>query len=178
MRGKIKYTLLLATFLTCSNLVFSQSCDGSQIFKDVRINADHFVTWTVINDCKDAVYQIKEFRWNKWISLGKVNGKGKGSNSYSFGLKGACDLYEIRIEIKGNRRSRSQSIENPIKPSATAYTVGETNIIFTNSTRYEIYSTEGIRILTGCAEKVRVAELKKGAYYLNYGKQMVKFERK
>lgn len=177
MKGTI-ITLSIGAILFCSTIAIGQLCDGTQTFKRIAITDDQAITWTVENDCKKAVYQIKEFRWSKWILLGTVNSKGKGTNDYSFSLSDACDLYKIRIDLKGDRRCRSEPYDFYGSPSAIGYMVGVTNIVFTGSTRYEIFSKEGIRVLTGCAEKVRVAELKKGAYYLNYGKQMVKFLRK
>ena len=178
MEGTIKFILLLWVILTYSSNASSQACDGTQTFKKIKIDDENIVSWTVANDCEEAIYQIKEFRWSKWILLGTLESRGTGSNEYSFKLSEACDLYKIRLEMKGNRNVRSLAIENPNPPTSIGYTVGETNIAFTSATRYEIFSNKGIRVLTGCAEKVRVAELKKGDYYLNYGKMMVKFLRK
>ena len=178
MRVEIKFILALAAWWMCGTVVHGQSCKGTQTFKKINITTKNVITWEVDNDCSNAVYEIKEFRWNKWILVGVLNSKGTGTHDYTFSHDGICDLYKIRIELKGNRKCRSVPFENASAPPITQFSQGLNDITFSSSTRYEIYSTEGLIVLKGCGAKVRVAGLKKGTYYLNYGKEMGKFTRK
>ena len=178
MKAFIRAVLLLSAIHIGDSIAFAQSCVGNQEFKNINISTENVISFTVEKDCPKATYEIKEFRWNKWTSLGIIKGKGSGTNSYEFTFDNVCDLYKIRIELKGIRRCRSAPFENPNAPLSTEYSQGTADITFSISTRYEIFSAEGIRLLAGCSDKVNVSELVRGTYSLNYGQLMGKFVKK
>ena len=179
MRNVLKSGLITLSLMLASTVGSAQFCEDNLFFKHVNIDSNNVITWMVLNDQDNVVYQLQEFRWNKWILLGEVNSKGKGTNSYRFEDKDICDIYNIRVRQKNNITCFSKKVKNKHwAPVLFAKGCGRPDIRFRLSTRYEVYDSYGNIVLSGCGDRVEIDHLKRGTYYINYGKEMSKFLKK
>jgi hypothetical protein len=131
-------------------------------------------------------YVIEQYRWNKWVVIGEVDGIGtSAANSYNFNLTPHSGENKIRIAQTDHtgRKRPSQAVTfanttinepefNPkrvrdiIKFSASGKPI---------ETKYEIYDAYGNIVKKGVGSQVDCSNLKKGAYYINYDNKNEKF---
>ena len=150
---------------------------------DIKVDDCHNFTWKTKGETGKLPFVIEQFRWNKWIKVGEVEGKGTSSeNSYEFKItphSGENQYRAKQIDYTGKpryskpARCTSDVAEvtfNPIKVKDIIY--------FTGETMFEIYDSYGNIVKKGFADKVDVTNLKKGVYYLNFDNKTDKFIKK
>ncbi len=154
--------------------------------KHIVANKAGYITWATINEHGSLPFIVEQHRWNKWIRIGSVKGKGTGRlNKYSLNINYHSGKNKFRIkQVGSNKKTRySKSVEYiNIIPELT-FIPGNgssvSNVIyFSNETRYEIYDYYGKLIKTGNSQEVKVDKLKKGTYFLNYDNKTETFSKK
>lgn len=153
-------------------------------FNTVSISVkDNKLTWTTTGEAGDLPYIVEQYRWNKWVKIGKVKGKGtSGSNTYSIAVHPHSGNNKFRVKQIDftkkphySKEAKFRSLSPPISFSPKKVT---TEINFTGETMYEIYNSYGNIVLKGNGSKIDVSKLKKGDYYLNYDNTMDTFKKK
>lgn len=139
--------------------------------------------WKTSNEAGKLPYVIEQFRWNKWVKVGEIEGIGtQGTHTYST---------EVRLHT-GDNRFRIKQIDYKNKPkyskevgaisSNLEITFEPTRvdevINFSAPTMYEIYDEYGGIVFKGYGSTVKVSGLQKGKYYLNYDNKMDHFTKK
>lgn len=129
--------------------------------------------WKSSNETGKLTYIVEQFRWNKWVKVGEVEGIGTaGENDYTFKVDPHSGENQIRVkqvDYSGKPRY-SQSVKfmsaaekitfSPIKVA--------TDIKFTAETLFEIFDSYGNIVKKGYGNTVDVSNLSKGIYYINY----------
>jgi hypothetical protein len=141
--------------------------------------------WMSTNEKGKLPYVVEQYRWNKWIAVGEVQGKGLESlNKYEFEVKPHSGENILRVaqydhsgrgryspEVKFNSTvlevsKRPSIVKDKIEFYANALPV---------ETRYEIYDAYGNIVKKGVGSMVNCANLVKGVYYINYDNVNEKF---
>ncbi|MEN9977421.1 MAG: hypothetical protein RLZZ569_46 [Bacteroidota bacterium] len=152
---------------------------------DIAVTTNGFLSWKTTNEQGKLPFIIEQFRWNKWVQIGEVQGKGTTeTNSYEFQIvphSGENSIRVVQIDNSGQKRAsrivKFQSTvavveKNPVKVKNT--------INFTSNgkpveTKYEIYDAYGNIVKKGVGSSVPCSNLSKGAYYLNFDNKTEKF---
>lgn len=154
-------------------------------FEVININIDKngILNWSTKNEMGSLPYVVEQFRWNKWIPVGEVKGAGAmDNNSYSF--KTATHSGENKFRVKQiGYGDLSKSSANVTYISATGqptYIMGKSGneIEFSTETMYEVFDEYGNVIKRGFGNKLDIANLSKGSYYLCYDNIMTDFKKK
>jgi hypothetical protein len=162
-------------------------------FEIVSMTADKDGTlrWTTKSETGKLPYVVEQFRWNKWVKVGEVEGKGTpGTHEYSFKISPHSGKNQLRLrqtDFSGQPRV-SKSVDFIGEGPETAYAPMKTNkdINFfvkgkqdlAIETMYEIYDQYGNIVKKGYGSKVDVSNLPKGGYYLNFDNRMGEFVKK
>lgn len=149
----------------------------------MKIDREGSLTWKTSGESGSLPFIIEQFRWNKWVKVGSVEGKGSaGTNSYNYAVHAHSGNNRFRIKQIDYTRKPRYSAEirhrsmlppvtfEPQKPS--------TEIIFSRETRYEIYDYYGNLVDKGFSVRVNISNLTKGDYFLNYGTKTETFKKK
>ncbi len=139
--------------------------------KIVSMNiSDRKLNWQTNNERNKLVFEIEQYRWNKWVKIGEVDGVGTPQNNqYSF----------YAIPYSGENKMRVKQISevylsSSIKWKSTQPEVKFTiqkhpkEIQFTEQTMYEIFDSSGGLVKKGWAQTISYDNLPKGIYTLNY----------
>jgi len=162
-------------------------------FEVVSMTADKEgnIKWTTKSETGKLPFAVEQFRWNKWVKVGEVDGVGTPiSNEYSFKVVPHSGKNQIRVrqtDYSGQPRlskpAESQSevpeIEYaPIKASKdiTFFQKGKSDKQI--ETMYEIYDQYGNIVKKGFGSKLDVSNLPKGGYFINYDNKMGEFVKK
>lgn len=149
----------------------------------MKISRDGMLTWKTTGESGSLPFIIEHYRWNKWVKVGEVEGKGTAvSNSYSFKAHPHDGNNRFRIkQIDYTRKPRySKEVRFRSMLPAVTFEISKTNteIIFSRETMYEIYDYYGNLTDKGLAARVNISSLKKGDYFLNYGTKTETFKKK
>lgn len=155
--------------------------------ESMKASKDGSIEWTTSKEEGKLPFIIEQYRWNKWVRVGEVQGLGgaSGTNSYTFKLdphSGENSVRVVQVDHSGKKRPsepvKFQS-DNP-KLSKTPAKV-KTDIQFLDpngvltETRYEIYDAYGNIVKKGVGKVVNCSNLKRGVYYINFDNTNEKF---
>lgn len=149
----------------------------------MKVSRDGLLTWTTTGESGSLPFIVEQFRWNKWVKVSTIDGKGTGgANKYSVKVHPHAGNNRYRIKQidytrkpKYSKEARFRSMDPPVtftpaKPS--------TEIVFSRETMFEIYDYYGNLVKKGIAAKVDISGLAKGDYFLNYGTKTETFKKK
>lgn len=154
----------------------------------INVGADGKLVWQTTNERGKLPYIIEQYRWNKWVAIGEVEGIGtEGTNKYEFKVSphsGENTIRVVQIDHSGEKRASDQvkfksSVPTIIKNPA----IVKDDINFTANgapaeTRYEIYDAYGNIVKKGVGTSVNCSNLLKGVYYINFDNINEKFVKK
>ncbi len=152
---------------------------------------DGNIKWTTKSETGKLAFAVEQFRWNKWVKVGEVDGVGTPtSNEYSFKVVPHSGKNQVRVrqtDYSGQPRlskpteymSEVPEIEYaPMKASKdiTFFQKGKSDKQI--ETMYEIYDQYGNIVKKGFGSKLDVSNLPKGGYFLNFDNKMGEFVKK
>jgi hypothetical protein len=138
----------------------------------LKVDKDNLV-WTTTGESGSLTFIVEQFRWNKWVKVGSVEGVGTpGTNNYSVKVNLHSGYNRLRVkQIDYTRKPRysKELKQRSVAPEVTyKYEKPFTEIVFSAETMYEIYDYYGNLVDKGVATKVNVSAIPKGDYFLNY----------
>lgn len=141
--------------------------------KEIDLDEKGLLTWTTTNESGSLAFVVEQYKWNKWVKIGEVQGNGKsGENSYDFQVTLTSGNNKVRVKQVGNSGKEVYSpsaevMSNEVKPTMN-YEKKTKSVAFSGKTHYEIYDKYGQLCKKGYGDKIDVSTLKKENYYLNY----------
>jgi hypothetical protein len=139
------------------------------------------LTWTTTGEQGKLTYVIEQYRWNKWVKVGEVDGIGtNGPNNYSFKVvthSGENQFRVKQVDYSGLARTSPVAKCTSDKPVIKFYPVkAKTTITFEGGeTLWEIYDQYGNIVKKGFGSTIDVTGLAKGGYFLNYDNTTAEF---
>jgi len=162
-------------------------------FEVIAISTDNEGTfkWTTKSETGKLTFFVEQFRWNKWVKVGEVEGVGTPqSNEYAFKISPHSGKNMVRVrqtDYSGTPRL-SKSVDflsevpetdfAPLKASKDINFFVKGNAGKAVETMYEIYDQYGNIVKKGSGIKVDVSNLPKGPYFINYDNKMGEFVKK
>lgn len=152
----------------------------------INVSKNGTLTWQTVGEIGSLPFIVEQYKWNKWVPVGTVNGVGKPSqNQYSVKVNFVSGQNRFRVKqvdyTKKPRYSQEVTYFNDIPPvTFKPGNGGKTSkeIVFSDFTDYEIYDYFGQLVLKGYGNKVNVEKLKPGTYFINYDVKSEYFEKK
>ena len=150
---------------------------------DISIDKNGLLNWTTKNEMGSLPYIVEQFRWNKWIPVGEVQGGGKmDNNSYSFQTTAHSGENKFRVKQVGfgDVIKTSENITFVSAIGQPTYTISKdkSDIKFSGETLYEVYDAYGNVVKRGYGNDLNIVTLSKGSYYLCYDNIMADFSKK
>ena len=144
--------------------------------KSFIVNKEGSIEFTTFNEHGSLPFIVEQYRWNKWIKAGSIQGKGTEKiNKYRLSVNLHTGVNKFRIKQTGSKKNPNYSeiveFDNAVpEVSFIPGNMGKVSdkIFFSSFTQYEIYDYYGKRIKFGSAHDVDVSKLKAGTYFLNY----------
>jgi hypothetical protein len=148
----------------------------------INVNPAGLLKWSTKNEAGSLPYVIEQFKWNKWIPIGEVNGIGTPENhEYSFQVLMHSGDNKYRLKQKGMNSSvkfsQEVNVRSLINKPSFAIPKNSSGIDFSAETGYEIYDVYGVVVKKGFGKTVKIDNLTKGGYYLCYDNTMTEFKK-
>lgn len=159
--------------------------------KNIKVDPKTKVlTWTSTGETGKLAYVVEQFRWNKWIKVGEVEGNGtQEASTYSFQVtphSGENKFRVKQVDYTGRARYSPSVRYREMEIGPVTFVPKEKvkdKIEFISNeqpieTMYEIYDSYGNIVKKGFGNVVDAKNLKDGVYYLNYDNMNAKFLKK
>ncbi len=149
----------------------------------MNINSAGVLKWTAKNESGPLPYIVEQFKWNKWVYVGEVQGVGNPeSHDYSFQISTHSGENKFRVKQVGlgNTPKTSSAVIINSTTDKPSYMITKNNnaIQYTNETAFEVYDAFGTVVKKGFGKSTDINNLPKGKYYLCYDNQVSEFEKK
>jgi len=150
-----------------------------------ELGYDNILKFLTDNESGKLTFYIEEFRWGKWIEIGRIQGEGgPGSRKYSqkvYPFKGE-NRYRVYQIDHLNRKFYSDEMvyemdKEPVVVTSKLLKVTR-DITFSSYTYYAVINEFGEELISGTGDVVDVSNLKKGEYFLNFENEYVVFKKK
>ncbi len=141
------------------------------------------LNWTTTGESGKLAFYVEQYRWNKWIRLGEVDGKGgKQLNEYNFEVSPHSGENQFRVKQVDYTQRPNISKTAKLRVNTPELTLKAVKIKdkleFTDETMYEIYDAYGNIVKKGFSFSVDCSNMKKGVYYVNYDNKTEQFVKK
>ena len=142
--------------------------------------------WTTTNESGEIPFTVQQFKWNKWVQVKKIDGKGT-PNKNTYTCKVVFHSGENRFRIKQKdfynkpRYSKEVKYDNPEPPITFTPGNGQKatdKLYFSKITSYEIYDYYGKLQIKDIGKDVDISSLQKGDYFINYDNKTESFIKK
>lgn len=152
--------------------------------ESIAISGDGLLKWSASEESGVLTFVVEQYRWNKWVYVGEVEGLGRTgkSNAYSFKItphSGENKFRVKQVDYTGVPRYSPTvtytSTQTPVQFNPKKV---EADINFTAETMFEVYDIHGNIVKKGYSNKIDATNLKKGLYYLNYDNSTEEFMKK
>jgi len=155
------------------------------VVTEMKVTNDGKIEWTTTGEQGKLPFIVEQYRWNKWVNAGEVDGAGvEGPNSYEFKVtphSGENKIRVVQIDHSGTKKkSDEKTFKSEVEEVEMAPKKVKTEIKFTangepTETKYEIYDAYGNIVKKGYSSSVNCENLRKGAYYINFDNKNEKF---
>lgn len=139
------------------------------------------LTFSTTGETGSIPFIIEQYRWNKWVKVGEIRGKGKNRpNSYEVKVRTHSGSNKFRVRQTDNKKISVYSKEavELVLGQAITYKATDSAITFSGETMYEIYDQYGGIVFKGYGSSINISGLSKGRYYLNYDNSQTEFVKK
>lgn len=149
---------------------------------NISVSPTGLMKWTSKNESGSLPYVIEQFKWNKWIPVGEVNGIGTpDSHEYSFQVTMHSGENKYRVKQKGlntiTKYSPEATVKSMVDKPSFAIPKNNSGIDFSAETAYEVFDAYGVVVKKGFGKSVKIDNLAKGQYYLCYDNIVTDFKK-
>jgi hypothetical protein len=138
--------------------------------------------WSTRDESGTLPYVIEQFKWNKWVPVGVVEGFGTPENhDYSFRASMHSGENKYRVKQKGlnsiTKVSKEITVVSLVNKPSFAIPKDFSSIDFSAETAFEVYDVYGQVVKKGFGKQVKIDNLAKGDYYLCYDNELAEFKK-
>jgi len=148
--------------------------------KKASIDKDQFLNWKCSNEMGSLPFNVQQYRWDKWITVGQLRGIGTyGINHYRIKVpihsgENMFRIHQVDYTEKDNYSDTIQ-YKSKIKPVTLVNKKVKSKLMFSAPTQFEIFDLFGNLIFDGFGKEVRFDDLIPGKYYVNYDNTIGEF---
>jgi hypothetical protein len=152
--------------------------------ESIAVGSDGVLKWSASGESGILTYIVEQYRWNKWVYVGEVEGKRRtgSASSYSFKVTPHSGENKFRVKQVDYTGVPNYSPTATFNSSAPAVSYSPPKVTdkidFTAETMFEVYDIHGNIVKKGYSNKIDASNLKKGMYYLNYDNSTVEILKK
>lgn len=151
--------------------------------QSILCSTSGLLTWTTTGETSSIPYIIEQFRWNKWVYVGEVQGLGTtGEHTYNFQTVAHSGENKFRIKQAGYGKEIKYTPEVKYTPSNTSVltftqTKDSKTVTLSGESVYEMYDSYGNIALKGFGKDIDLSSFNKGLYFLCFDNKIEQINR-
>ncbi len=148
--------------------------------KRAFVDKDQFLNWKCLNEVGSLPFNVQQYRWNKWVTVGQLRGVGtSGVNNYRIKVpihsgENMFRIHQVDYTEKDNYSDTIQ-YKSRLKPVQLVNKKVKTLLKFSAPTQFQIFDLFGNLIYDGFGGEVRFDDLIPGKYYVNFDNTIGEF---
>jgi len=152
--------------------------------KAITCSATGLLSWTTTGETSSIPFIIEQFRWNKWVYVGEVQGIGTaGEHTYNFQTVAHSGENKFRVKQVGFGKEIKYSPDVKYTPSNTSVlTFSQSKdtkkVSLSGDSMYEMYDEYGNIVLKGFGREIDLASFESGIYFLCFDNKIEQIDRK
>lgn len=156
---------------------------ASFVLQKAEVDKKGILHWSTRGEMGSIPFTVQQYRWNKWITVGEVEGKGSSTlNKYELNVRPHTgeNLFRLcQTDYTGKPKYSDRIVhQSKLKLVSFGPEKVKDELLFTDSTLYEIYDNFGNIVFKGFGTKINLKGLQSGLYYINYDNTMGSFKKK
>ena len=142
------------------------------------------ITWTTTGETSSIPFVVEQFRWNKWVYVGEVQGIGTpAEHTYNFQAIPHSGENKFRVKQVGFGKEVKYTPEvkiNPANKPALTFTQSSDSkkVTLSGVSMYEMYDAYGNVVLKGFGSEIDLTGFEKGIYFLCFDNKIEQVNRK
>ncbi len=149
----------------------------------INVSNDGVLSWNTKNELGSLPYIIEQYKWNKWVYIGEVNGNGTpGLHEYKFKVTPHSGENKFRVKQVGfgfnPRYSNAVTTNSLIEQPSYQLTKDNKSVTFSAETAYEVYDFYGNVVKKGFGNTFDISNMNKGKYYLCFDNIVTEIEKR
>jgi hypothetical protein len=149
----------------------------------MNISSTGLLKWTAKNESGALPYIVEQFKWNKWVYVGTVQGVGTpDGHDYSFQVSTHSGENKFRIKQAGlgvpAKVSNAVMVNAMVEKPTYIISKDGKSLQYSNETAFEIYDAFGTVVKKGFGKETGIDNLGKGTYILCFDNSVTEFEKK
>jgi hypothetical protein len=154
----------------------------------MNVTGEGSLKWSTRGEQGKLAFVVEQFRWNKWVKVGEIEGVGSAStNNYEYKISPHSGKNQFRVkqtDYSGQPRLsktidyNSTNCEVVFAPQKVSKEINFACSDKSSETMFEIYDQYGNIVKRGYGNKIDCSNLPKGGYFLNYDNKMGEFIKK
>jgi len=150
----------------------------------IDVGKDGVINWTTTGEIGSIPFMVEQFKWNKWVKIGEVPGKGNAAIANDYTFKASLISGENVFRVSQQSFDGGIRSSQPAKISATTEVVTHTvledegRVKFSAKTNYEIVDAFGQVINSGFGTSVSIKTMERGKYFINFDNQSISYQKK
>jgi len=167
---------------TAPSIINIEAIQAISAFKIEKafVDKQQYLRWQCSGEIGSLPFYIQQYRWNKWITIGQLRGVGtSGINHYKIKIQvhSGDNIYRIHQIDNSEKPRYSEKIhyKSKIKPVYLVSNKVTEELKFTAPTQFEIFDLYGNIIFDGFSDQVRLDDLLRGKYYVNFDNTIGEF---
>jgi hypothetical protein len=149
--------------------------------KSITLNKEGILKWSTTNESGPLPFIIEQFKWNKWVYVGTVEGLGSPvTHDYVFKVTAHSGENKFRVKQVGFNGTikTSSAVTLQTFMDEPTYRVTNKEVVFSNDTGYELYDPFGNVVKKGYGNICDISNLKRGDYWLCYDNKITEMKRR
>lgn len=152
--------------------------------KSITCSQSGMISWTTNGETSSIPFIIEQFRWNKWVYVGEVQGLGTpGEHTYNFQATTHSGENKFRVKQVGFGKEVKYTPEVKVTPANTApvtftQSSDSKKISLSGDSMYEMFDSYGNIVLKGYGRDIDISSFEKGIYFLCFDNKIEQIERK
>lgn len=141
--------------------------------ENITVSNQGILNWETTDEHGSLPFVIQQYKWNKWVDVGEVQGKGEPTlNQYTYQVDFVYGENKFRVVQKINdqryRKTKTVVIDAQKPKLNFVYNKKQKQVVFSNRTAYEIHDKYGQLIMRGFNTQADVSHLTRDEYYLSF----------
>jgi hypothetical protein len=145
---------------------------------DLKVDEEGIISWRAQNEGEKIPFTIQQFKWGKWVTIKKVEGKGGEEwNDYSEKVALTSGQNKFRVlrynMFSAPTLSEDFIIESKKNPVNATFSNSKKIVTFSSKTSYQVKDMNGKIVLEGYEKSVNISTLASGKYIVEYDNSMI-----
>jgi hypothetical protein len=141
------------------------------------------ISFSTINETAALDYEVEQFKWNKWVKVATVEGRGLSNAANQYTVKVPLHSGENTFRIaqrnaRGMRTSEKYTVAGAADEVKLVNDRIQAQLEFSSATDYEVFDAFGRVMARGYGRQVDTSAWPSGTYYVNFDRSFGKTVRK